>query len=444
MTQIFTLCQPLFNDALQRVRAVEELLAPLKNSTKVVGNVHVSDILLGSRVPTLLCYTTTVDSENGLQVVTVDEHNNYVLLSIADLQDVEPEALFAQFITHQPARPKILASIGSACSELNGKYPAELSRLLRSLPRDLPAMNKLASALPLMGYYSDFGRAMKLGPVSQHDKLLYTLNDALRAFAWMPRLVAETILSCRGEVPDLNGVWQRHLSYAQNFRNLLGIDDPKFSEWLRLFLILHSDHEAGNGSAHTCRLISSCEGTLFMALAGMVEALSGPRHGDAAKNAKAAVAAVYDRFGGVPTPDQAREVAREIRVAKGGRFPGMGHAVLNQDIRFEIEMKFAQTNFPGDPLVQTVSVLAEHMPPVFASDDEIKAGRKPVRPNVDFGSGVITTRWIPEEEMGTVLFAAARTIGCSAQAVGERGLNLPIERMISLSIPQLLKATATA
>lgn len=36
-----------------------------------------------------------------------------------------------------------------------------------------------------------------------------------------------------------------------------GYNDPKFIELMRLYLTIHSDHEGGNVSAHTCHLVGS-------------------------------------------------------------------------------------------------------------------------------------------------------------------------------------------
>ena len=35
---------------------------------------------------------------------------------------------------------------------------------------------------------------------------------------------------------------------------MLGHDDPAFHELMRLYIVIHSDHEGGNASAHTCHL----------------------------------------------------------------------------------------------------------------------------------------------------------------------------------------------
>lgn len=36
--------------------------------------------------------------------------------------------------------------------------------------------------------------------------------------------------------------------WSGNFASMLGYDDPQFVELLRLYLVIHSDHEGGNGN----------------------------------------------------------------------------------------------------------------------------------------------------------------------------------------------------
>jgi citrate synthase len=47
------------------------------------------------------------------------------------------------------------------------------------------------------------------------------------------------------------------LDYSANFNRMLGYDKPEFDELMRLYLVIHSDHEGGNASAHTTHLVGS-------------------------------------------------------------------------------------------------------------------------------------------------------------------------------------------
>lgn len=60
---------------------------------------------------------------------------------------------------------------------------------------------------------------------------------------------------------------------------MLGFDDPKFIELMRLYLTIHSDHEGGNVSAHTTHLVGSALSDPYLSFAAGLNGLAGPLHG---------------------------------------------------------------------------------------------------------------------------------------------------------------------
>lgn len=47
----------------------------------------------------------------------------------------------------------------------------------------------------------------------------------------------------------------------------------------RLYLVIHSDHEGGNASAHATHLVASTLSDPYLAFSGGLNALAGPLHG---------------------------------------------------------------------------------------------------------------------------------------------------------------------
>ena len=47
----------------------------------------------------------------------------------------------------------------------------------------------------------------------------------------------------------------------------------------RLYIVIHSDHEGGNASAHTCHLVGSTLSDPYLSLSASMNALAGPLHG---------------------------------------------------------------------------------------------------------------------------------------------------------------------
>ena len=60
---------------------------------------------------------------------------------------------------------------------------------------------------------------------------------------------------------------------------MLGYDDAEFMELMRLYLTIHSDHEGGNVSAHTCHLVGSSLADPYLSFSAAMAGLAGPLHG---------------------------------------------------------------------------------------------------------------------------------------------------------------------
>ena len=67
--------------------------------------------------------------------------------------------------------------------------------------------------------------------------------------------------------------------WADNLATMLGFEDPMFHEMMRLYLVLHADHEGGNVSAHTTHLVGSALSDPYLCLAAGMNGLAGPLHG---------------------------------------------------------------------------------------------------------------------------------------------------------------------
>ena len=67
--------------------------------------------------------------------------------------------------------------------------------------------------------------------------------------------------------------------WSANFTAMLGYDNPRFTELMRLYLTIHSDHEGGNVSAHTTHLVGSALSDPYLSFAAGMNGLAGPLHG---------------------------------------------------------------------------------------------------------------------------------------------------------------------
>ncbi len=56
-------------------------------------------------------------------------------------------------------------------------------------------------------------------------------------------------------------------------------DDKTFADLVRLYLVIHSDHEGGNVSAHTTHLVASALSDPYLSFSAGLNGLAGPLHG---------------------------------------------------------------------------------------------------------------------------------------------------------------------
>ena len=235
---------------------------------------------------------------------------------------------------------------------------------------------------------------------------------AHRLIAKMPTIAAASYKHSIGEplvYPD------NRLSYVGNLFNMMfSIPcenfalDPVAEKALDLIFILHIDHEQ-NASTSTVRLAGSSGANPFACIAAGIAALWGPAHG----GANEAVLAMLKEIGDVG--NAAKYVARAKDRNDPFRLMGFGHRVYkSHDPRariirrmcHEVLGKFCHKD---DPLFELAMRLEE-----IALKDDFFVERK-LYPNVDFYSGLIYRALGIPDNMFTVMFALARTVGWVAQ-----------------------------
>ncbi|MBP3088798.1 citrate synthase [Corynebacterium sp. sy017] len=270
-------------------------------------------------------------------------------------------------------------------------------------PRNAHPMSVLASSVNILStYYQD-----QLNPLDEEQ-----LDKAtVRLLAKVPMLAAYAYRASKGApfmYPD------NALNARENFlRMMFGYPtedyevDPVVSKALDKLLILHADHEQ-NCSTSTVRMIGSAQANMFVAIAGGINALSGPLHG----GANQAVLEMLEEIkanGGDATDFMTRVKNKE----KGVRLMGFGHRVYkNYDPRAAIVKETAHEileHLGGDELLDLALNLEE-----IALNDDYFVSRK-LYPNVDFYTGLIYRAMGFPTDFFTVLFAIGRLPGWIAQ-----------------------------
>ena len=204
------------------------------------------------------------------------------------------------------------------------------------------------------------------------------------------------------------------LAYCANFLNMMfhspvrpyTIDDDVV-EALRVFWILHADHEQ-NCSTSAVRLVGSARVTLYAAISAGIAALWGPLHGGANQ-------AVIEMLSDIAeNKNMARVVERAKDKKDSSRLMGFGHRIYKTyDPRAKIMKKMCDSLLNklkiSDPLLD----IAKELEAVALKDDYFIEHN--LYPNVDFYSGIVLRAIGIPTNMFTVLFAIGRLPGWVAQ-----------------------------
>jgi citrate synthase len=306
--------------------------------------------------------------------------------------------------------------------------PDYVWKVIDNMPNDSHPMAMFNTGILVMQNESKFAKAYNVG-IAKSDYWKPTLEDALDIIAKLPAIAAYVYRKRfnKGEriAPD------KSLDWSGNYVKMLGLGTGKgeFSQLMRLYLTLHSDHEGGNVSANTSATINSALSDLYYSLSGGLNGLSGPLHGLANQECLKWVLETMDQFGGTPTEKELEKFAWET-LDSGKVIPGYGHAVLRiTDPRFDAFLRFGQKYMSDDPVFATVERVFNVVPEVLKQVKKIKDPW----PNVDAGSGALLYHYgLKEFSYYTVLFSVSRALGITAQSVISRAYGLPITRPKSL------------
>merc|ERR1739841_187902 len=95
---------------------------------------------------------------------------------------------------------------------------------------------------------------------------------------------------------------------------MIGYKDPMFTELMRLYLTIHSDHEGGNVSAHATHLVGSALSDPYLSFCAGMCGLAGPLHGLANQEVLIFLEKVVKSVGLDATDDQMKDFVWSLYV----------------------------------------------------------------------------------------------------------------------------------
>lgn len=305
--------------------------------------------------------------------------------------------------------------------------PDYLIDVLKTIPKDMHPMTQFSQGILALQKESIFAAKYREG-LSKMEYWDPMYEDAMNLLAKLP-LIASYIYR-KTYKNDEHIPADPNLDWGGNFAHMIGIEDEKFKELMRLYLVIHSDHEGGNVSAHTTHLVGSTLSDAYYSLSAGMNGLAGPLHGLANQEVLRWIMEVKEDLGGVPDKEQLVKYLWDTLNA-GKVIPGYGHAVLRQtDPRYMAQREFALKHLPDDEIFKVVSAIYEVAPDILKEHGKAKNPW----PNVDAHSGCLLLHYgVTEYDFYTVFFGASRAIGVLASLIWDRALGLAIERPKSIT-----------
>ena len=407
-----------------------------EHGKQVVDQVVLAQVIGGMRgIKSMLWETSELDAMEGIRF------RGYSIPQVQELlpkwknggTQALPEGLFWLMLVDEIPTEEDVAWLSDEW-ERRATIPQSTYDVIDSLPVDTHPMTQFIIGINSMQSESIFAQRYAEG-MNKADYWDATYEDAMNLIARLPGLASYLYRRIYHKGQHIAA--DESLDWSGNFAHMLGIEGEDFKSLMRLYLLIHADHEGGNASAHTAHLVNSTLADVYLSYGAAMSSLAGPLHGLANQEVIKWIFEMCDALGTTkPTSEQIRQYVNDT-LASGKVIPGYGHAVLRQpDPRFVAQKRFAEEFIKDNDYVNIVWKLFDIVPDVLGALGKVKNPW----PNVDAHSGAILVHYgVDEYSFYTVLFGVSRALGVMAATCWSRALGLPLERPKSVNYQWLKK-----
>ena len=115
--------------------------------------------------------------------------------------------------------------------------PSHVVTMLNNFPSNLHPMSQFSAAITALNSESKFARAYSDG-VHKSKYWETTYEDAMDLIAKLPPVAATIYRNLYRDGSSIGAI-KNDIDWSQNFCSMLGYEDPKFVELMRLYLTIH-------------------------------------------------------------------------------------------------------------------------------------------------------------------------------------------------------------
>ena|SRR5690554_2635105 len=417
----------------KRAEQLKRLVA--EHGNDVIQEVTLEQVISGMKgIVALLTDTSSLDPEEGIRFrdYSIPELRQH-LPKLKDDGEPLPEGLFYLMLLGEIPDRATVDFISRDWARRAADIPGHAFDVINALPKSAHPMIEFNTAILAMSTQSHFRKAYMEGMDKKDywDPMYEGVNDLISRLPVIAAYIYRRVFHNEKYI-DMDP----SLDWAGNLAHMMGYDSEEIKRLMRLYMVLHADHEGGNVSAHTTHLVGTALSNPYYSFAAGMNGLAGPLHGMANQEVMVWLEQLIAEIGDNPTKEQIREYA-ENTLKQGRVIPGYGHAVLRKtDPRFTEQLNFANKYIPEAPLIKLVRHIYEVVPDVLRSTGKVKNPW----PNVDAISGSLLTSYgITEHPIYTVLFGVSRSLGVLSSLIWDRIYGQPLERPSSKSLEWYMK-----
>ncbi|PRZ02231.1 citrate synthase [Marinilabilia salmonicolor] len=402
----------------------------VKRIQKEYGDSVIQETTLGQvfsgmkGVVSLLTCTSKLDPDEGIRFrgYSIPELREK-LPKLSEDGEPLPEGLFYLMLLGELPNDEDVKFLSDSWAKRAQDIPQHAFDVINALPKSSHPMIQFNSAILAMSTESHFRRAYLAGMDKRDywDPMYEGVMDLISRLPVIAAYIYRRVFHDEKYIdPDPS------LDWAGNLAHMMGFESEEVKRLMRLYMVIHADHEGGNVSAHATHLVGSALSNPYYSFSAGMNGLAGPLHGMANQNVMHWLQRLMDELGtDAPTTEQVREYAKAT-LDSGRVIPGYGHAVLRKtDPRFAVQLDFANKYIPEAPLIKLVKKIYDVVPDILTETGKVKNPW----PNVDAISGSLLSSYgITEYPVYTMLFGVSRALGVLTQLIWDRLYGLPIER----------------